>query len=290
MKKLFILIFVILILAFTYACSPPDNIPEIQSTPEINLQTPEPIIQTTPEPVFYTVIINLNYDDVKTIESEFKENSTIADISIPEREGFIFTHWSTSEDGENELSLDSLILEDMNVYAQWQMDLSPEALKLLENGYLMIENNTGLWNHEAAGAIFPDPHFVFVTERGAELIADGNVFIPFTRDPYETNGIFVTERAATAMLISSAYYYKDNPDDMYCTLGVLVTDDWWKDLFDDGDYLYCDNPNIDSINYYRYSQFGAFGLTPRQVRSTGSPKRGAFWWRPSSDPIIINYE
>jgi len=256
---------------------------EIPEVPEV-APTPEPTPEPTPQPVIeHSITLNLNYEDAEELPAFIVEDgATISDVPTFEREGFLFLHWSPTADGEDELSEDKVFVEDMALYAQWERELSEQALALIDEGYLMVKNTTGIWIH---AGVFSDPHYIFVTERGAELIEDGFVFIPlpFNESPYETSGIFVTEMAAISMLIGTSWYYKDNPDDMYCTLGVIVSSSSFKIPLERGGVLAFRGNQ--TIEHFRYNQYGAY---------VGTAAQGNEWihgetWRPQSDPIIINH-
>jgi len=291
MKKRALCIVSVLLLMFVMvsACADTD-VPVIEPAPVVEVATPEPV-----PVVEFSVTLDLNYEGAEELPVlTVQEGVTVVVIPGQVREGFEFLHWSLYSDGLYEALLShELIDRNMTLYAQWEM-LIPDgylllddgrlvtegALRLIEYGYLMIANNV---------VLSMEPHYVFVTERGAELLAEGNVFMPLTTEPYSTEGIFVTEQAASLILFEGAPYFKDNPDDMYCTLGVTIVTREFRELIDNdlpwALWIGALNTEI-SLDIHRYSQWMAGVITDRFNRT---PHRG-FFWQPSSPAVEFPQE
>ena len=131
------------------------EVPDVEEEPE------------EPEFVVYTVILHLNFEGAEEMPPIIVEaGTTIGQMPVPEREGYIFLHWTRDSDGQNVLPPQTEILEDEEFYAQWERDSNwEEALEELLREFLpLFTTSAGIWGMNGVDQfVNPDDIFPWIT-------------------------------------------------------------------------------------------------------------------------------
>jgi len=67
-----------------------------------------------------TVLVNRNYAGAATVSPQnLNDGSTVSQVSVPNRSGFDFIHWTSDAAGNNVVTPETVITTNITLYAQW---------------------------------------------------------------------------------------------------------------------------------------------------------------------------
>lgn len=163
--------------------------------------------------VFKNVIFHKNYDTDKPIHDAFLvlEKSKLGEEFpvAPKREGYTFKGWNTQKDGKGTaFTADTLIEEDIIVYAQWKEDPKKPDKPTPGGGFYFVPTDTPLLNrkdHAQYMIGYPDQNF-----KPDNHMSRQEVTVMFSR--------LLNERPQKGVIYSRDY--KDIPDDLWSVTAI----------------------------------------------------------------------
>lgn len=111
-----------------------------QTPPSIPIVTVEPVITTIPEKTYKIIFVTDEDTSIDTTSITVKNGQTYGELPTPQKKGFTFEGWYTSNNSEEKISKDTIInlASDQSLYPKW----TRKKVKIL------LDGNGGFLNYE----------------------------------------------------------------------------------------------------------------------------------------------